>query len=177
MVAYALCLVGAFLLWNTGHRLPSLLLAIGVACAGIAANDVIALTVPWMKGENAEAAVRKELEQLRWDGYVVVNDLMFGGEGNIDHLVSGPNGVFIVETKFGSYEMNHLAKVKRQACRLHDELDVFVTPVVCSRVRPKTFTHARVLIAGRGHLADAIRTAPPHRAVDPARLRRFVDSL
>ncbi len=48
----------------------------------------------------------------------MLHDVPFAGEGNIDHLVSGPNGVYLVETKFGSYLPVHLKKAKRQAAKL-----------------------------------------------------------
>ncbi len=84
-----------------------------------------------LKGRNGEAVVGEALEGLRWEQYIVLHDVPFAGEGNIDHLVSGPNGVFLVETKFGSYLPVHLKKAKRQAAKLSDELGVLVTPVLC----------------------------------------------
>jgi hypothetical protein len=148
-----------------------------LVCVAIAAHDRIELAVPWLKGANAESAVGAELEELRRDGYIVMHDVMFGGEGNLDHIVSGPNGVFLVETKFKRYEMHQLTKVKRQAARVHDVLDHWVTPVVCAGVRKKRpYKHAKVWIAGRGQLADLIRGLEG-RPVDPERLFRFADSL
>jgi hypothetical protein len=148
-----------------------------LVCLAVAANDRIELSVPWLKGANAEAAVGAELDELRRDGYFVMHDIMFGGEGNLDHLVSGPNGVFLIETKFKRYEMHHLAKVKRQAIRVHDELDHWVTPVVCAGVRRKgPYRHAKVWIAGRGQLANLIRSLDG-RPIELERLYRFTDGV
>lgn len=84
-----------------------------------------------LKGRNGEAVVGERLEDLRWERYIVLHDIPFAGEGNIDHLVSGPNGVFLVEAKFGSYLPVHLKKARRQAAKLSDDLAVPVTPVLC----------------------------------------------
>jgi hypothetical protein len=158
------------------YVLEALILGI-VICMAIAANDRMELAVPWLKGASAESAVGAELEELRRDGYIVMHDVMFGGEGNLDHIVSGPNGVFLVETKFKRYELHQLTKVKRQAARVHDELDHFVTPVICAGVRTTApYKHAKVWVAGRGQLADLIRGIQG-RPVDPERLFRFADGL
>jgi hypothetical protein len=54
--------------------------------------------------------------------------------------ISGPNGVFMVETKFRRYEDSQLGKAKRQAKKLHDELGCGVTPIICAGERKRTFT-------------------------------------
>lgn len=53
-----------------------------------------------------------------------MHDVEQPGEGNIDHIVSGPTGVFLVETKERRCEERHLTKAKRQAAKLHDALGV-----------------------------------------------------
>ena len=51
------------------------------------------------KGMQGEERVVSELSSLR-DEFLVLNDVMLrGGMGNIDHIVVGPTGVFVVETK------------------------------------------------------------------------------
>jgi hypothetical protein len=85
--------------------------------------------------------------------------------------------VFVIETKFKRYEDAQLAKVKRQALRLHDDLGCWVTPVICAGVRKKSFVHKRVLITGRGLLAETILAQTGHGPVDPERLARFADRL
>jgi hypothetical protein len=53
------------------------------------------------RGERGELEVAATLEELRVNGYVPVHDLS-GRNGNIDHVVVGPGGVFALETKFRS---------------------------------------------------------------------------
>jgi len=170
-------IVGVFVAWLAHDFVLEALIFGIVVCMAVAAIDRIELSVPWLKGASAESAVGAELNELRRDGYIVMHDVMFGGEGNLDHLVSGPNGVFLVETKFKRYEMHQLTKVKRQAARVHDALDHFVTPVMCAGVRKKRpYKHERVWIAGRGQLADLIRGIEG-RPVDAERLFRFANNL
>lgn len=49
------------------------------------------------RGEVAEKSVARELERLD-DRFHVIHDVIVG-PGNIDHVVIGPSGLFIVETK------------------------------------------------------------------------------
>ena len=122
----------------------------------------------WLKGSTAEAAVGETLEPLRWERYIVMHDMPQRGEGNIDHVVSGPNGVYLVETKFARYLPVHLKKAKRQAARLHDELGVWVTPVVS----PRDPRHE--VVPPRGRLGRQSRRAgglDPRTAERAGRLR------
>lgn len=51
------------------------------------------------KGKTGEAAVENELKELD-DNYILLNDVNLPGSyGNIDHIVMGPNGIFVLETK------------------------------------------------------------------------------
>ena len=50
-------------------------------------------------GKAGELAVTDALKALP-NEYVLLNDLMLpDGRGNVDHLVIGPNGIFVIETK------------------------------------------------------------------------------
>ena len=52
-----------------------------------------------LQGIQGEEEVIKALSVLD-DTYVLINDVnLAGGAGNIDHIVLGPNGVFVIETK------------------------------------------------------------------------------
>lgn len=53
----------------------------------------------WHAGKAGELAVTDALKALP-NEYVLLNDLMLpDGRGNVDHLVIGPNGIFVIETK------------------------------------------------------------------------------
>jgi Nuclease-related domain len=53
----------------------------------------------WFVGKRGEVAIAEALKALPND-YMLLNDLMLpDGRGNVDHLVMGPNGLFVIETK------------------------------------------------------------------------------
>ena len=131
-----------------------------------------------LKGRNGEAVVGEALEDLRWERYIVLHDIPFVGEGNIDHLVSGPNGVYLVEAKFGSYLPVHLKKAKRQAAKLTDELGVLVTPVLCVDASEvdDPYRHGGVQVVGLDALLQWI-TEQSNPPVEFERLARFSAGL
>src|ERR671933_917984 len=127
----------------------------------------------WARGAHAESIVGYVLEKLRKLGFEVVHDIQQPGEGNVDHLVSGPSGVFMIETKRWEYDAWHLRKAKRQAAKLAAELGVWVTPVIClARRRPaKPYYHGGVWILGREGLGGRGK-APRDEGGGPGRLHR-----
>ena len=51
-------------------------------------------------GWEGEKQVIKLLDSKLSDDYILLNDLYLrGGGGDIDHVVLGPNGIFVLETK------------------------------------------------------------------------------
>lgn len=62
------------------------------------------------KGRRGEEFVTGVLAALD-DDYFLMNDIKFSdGYGNIDHVVLGPNGVFVIETK------NYSGEIARVEC-------------------------------------------------------------
>ncbi|MEG0295874.1 MAG: nuclease-related domain-containing protein [Clostridium sp.] len=58
------------------------------------------LVKPMAKGEVGEREVNKKLESLK--GYIVLKDILLktdNGTTQIDHILVGPKGVFVIETK------------------------------------------------------------------------------
>src|SRR4051812_32927294 len=142
-----------------------------------AAERYMSRQVDYLTGGRAEEAVGMTLNELRHEGWIVMHDIERAGEGNLDHLVSGPGGVFLIETKARRYVYAHLPRVKRQAARLHDELDVWVTPVICIHQRAGAPWRASgVSIVPGGQLLAWLR-AQRNATVDFDRLARFADSL
>jgi hypothetical protein len=130
-----------------------------------------------LKGRNGEPVVGEALEGLRWEQYVVLHDVPCPGQGNIDHLVSGPNGVFLVETNFGSYLPVHLKKAKRQAAKLSVDLAVPVTPVLCvGTAEGEPYRHGGVQVVGFDELLPWIRQQNG-QPVEFERLARFSAGL
>ena len=53
----------------------------------------------WSIGAQGEEKVAEYLELLN-DSYCIIHDVVLPGTtGNIDHIVLGPNGIFVIETK------------------------------------------------------------------------------
>jgi hypothetical protein len=55
--------------------------------------------IRWQRGANGEKATAEVLRRLERDGWRVEHNLEKTAGGDNDHLVSGPNGVFLLETK------------------------------------------------------------------------------
>jgi len=131
----------------------------------------------WTLGANAEKAVGAALKELERDGYVVMHDIQQERQANIDHLVSGPTGVYLIETKARWYPPDTLRRVRGQAARIHDALGVWITPVICipNRAAPPR-QHDRVWIVPSQHVTAWIRQQH-NKPVEFERLARFADSL
>jgi Nuclease-related domain len=117
-----------------GYHLPILAAAVfgvGVLAVRRPAREFADRHLRLLGGAVAERRVGETLNELSSSGWRVLHDIEQRLEGNIDHLASGPNGVFLIETKHHRYKRGDLTKAKRQAAKVHDELGVYVTPVIC----------------------------------------------
>ncbi len=138
----------------------------------------VTLAVRWTRGARTERTVGANLDELRREGYVVMHDLEQNGEGNIDHLVSGRSGVYLVETKYRSYREDQLRKAKRQAAKVASSLGVWVTPLICigEREARAPYRHDGVWILSLPQLTEWIKSQR-NRTVEFERLARFADQL
>ena len=118
------------------------------------------------------------LNELRHEGWIVLHGTELAGEGTLDHLVSGPGGVFLFDTKATWYQPRHLQRVKRQAKRLrYDELGVWVTPVICiHRRHGSPSSRHGVWVVPHRELLDWLRQQR-NATVEFERLARFADKL
>jgi hypothetical protein len=102
----------------------------------------------WQRGAKGERHTARLLDRLGRDGYVVFHDLaMPHSPANLDHLVLGPSGVFVIDSKDWTGQVhqssdgliwhNHyrldrtLATIRWQAETLGRLLGVLVAPLVC----------------------------------------------
>ncbi len=82
-------------------------LTVGLALAG-AAGAVASLviiqtgTAPTMAGELAEQWTVEELKDLLEHGHRLVNHVVIDGRGDADHVLVGPAGLFVLETKWSA---------------------------------------------------------------------------
>ncbi|HXV56226.1 MAG TPA: nuclease-related domain-containing protein [Gaiellaceae bacterium] len=167
----------ALLTWNPAPIVSSVLLILAALGLRVLVNREADVALRWLRGARAETSVGEELNALRLEGFVILHDVDHRGEGNIDHLVSGPTGVFLVETKLRRYHEAHLVKVKRQAVRLHAELGTWITPVICLHQRGgRPFKTKGVWIVPQPALRDWIR-GQRNAVVRPERVLRLADGL
>jgi hypothetical protein len=113
----------------------------------------------WDRGARSEEAVGSALDELVAEGFTVNHDLRQEFEGNVDHLVTGRTGVFMIETKHRGYKPLDLSKAKRQAKKLNGELGEWVTPVICldRRRAREPYRDRGVWIVSRERLPDWVR--------------------
>jgi hypothetical protein len=122
----------------------------------------------WQRGARGERQTARLLDRLGRDGYRVFHDLaMPGSPANIDHLVVGPSGVFVIDSKqwTGSVQQsaewlvwhNHyrldrtLATIGWQALTLGRLLGIPVAPLVCVH---------RAQVQGGGLRAQGVAIVP-----------------
>jgi len=67
----------------------------------LAYNSYSSGVASYFKGARGEEIVAAWLAGLP-EGYHVFHDLDLSGVGSLDHLVAGPSGIFVIETKFWS---------------------------------------------------------------------------
>jgi hypothetical protein len=102
----------------------------------------------WQRGAHGERQTARLLDRLSRDGYQVFHDLaMPGSPANIDHLVVGPSGVFVIDSKHWTGQVhqsadgliwhNHyrldraLATIGWQALTVGRLLSIPVAPLLC----------------------------------------------
>jgi hypothetical protein len=102
----------------------------------------------WQRGAHGERQTARLLDRLDRDGYVVFHDLaMPDSPANLDHLVIGPSGVFVIDSKqwtgsvqqsvdglawHNHYRLDHtLETIRWEALSLGRLLGVPVAPLIC----------------------------------------------
>ena len=145
----------------------------------------------WATGADGEARTARFLEPLRGEGFRILHDRRIpGSRANIDHIVIGPPGVFVVETKSFGGRLNvrgnevyvagrrrtgMIEEVKREALAtqvaIASELETIglpVVPVICVHRADLPWLGAQaggVRIASGKELVKRLRTAEPR--LDP----------
>lgn len=90
-------------LFATGPLQRGLILGGGAVLTTAMVTALVVLasgTAPLMTGEMAEQWTAQELRPLREQGWRLVNHFVLG-RGDYDHVLVGPGGVVLVETKWG----------------------------------------------------------------------------
>jgi Nuclease-related domain len=125
-------------------------------------------TRAWRRGAHGEQQTARQLNRLGRDGYQVLHDLaMPDSAANIDHLVIGPSGAFVIDSKLWTGQVhqsndgliwhNHyrldraLATIRWQALTLGRLLGIPIAPLLC--------VHG-ALVQGGGLRAQGVAIVP-----------------
>lgn len=112
----------------------------------LALSDDPTSTRVWAKGADGERLVARRLNELTAEGTVVLHDRRIpGSKANIDHLVIGPTGVTIIDSK-----------------RYNGRIEVRATGTLFRPGPNKLFVHGRdktALLDGMGRQGAAINAA------------------
>jgi hypothetical protein len=110
-------------------------------------------TAPALMGANAERFTAEELKDLEKHGFRVVHHGAFR-PGDVDHIVIGPAGVFVLETKWRSGDWSELTldPARRQAGRNANDLRLATKRLGVTRTVP--------VVVGWGPQARELETPP-----------------
>lgn len=105
-----ICVVVGVATFQAAHRWPSQGWTFGMLFGCVFSLFFFARMSPpgwienWQVGAWGEESTAKALRVLEDDGWVVMHDLDAAGRGNVDHIVVGPGGVYLLDSKnlFGS---------------------------------------------------------------------------
>lgn len=142
----------------------------------------------WRKGIKGEKKVVEALMPLD-NSYVLINDVVLPeGKGNIDHILVGTNGVFVIETK--SYKWHYLNRfplrqVIRNAVSLRYflkgqiQFDMFVTAILVSTDPNATMSQrsSTVNVINLRNLCDFIKDQRNQSVLDRDMIRKLVHEI
>jgi Nuclease-related domain len=110
----------------------------------------------WIKGSRAERTIGAKLAALEDQGWLVLHGYKKDRGGDIDHILCGPNGAFIVETKSYGYRAGDLRQARANAWWLREKLGVqcWVTGVLCVDEERTAEEKDKVWVVGHTQLVD-----------------------
>jgi hypothetical protein len=177
-VAAAALLTG-LLAWSFGLAVPAAIGA-GGGLGYVMRFRVSADTAAWRRGAKGERLTARRLRRLG-RGWTIFHDLAIpGSRANADHLVIGPPGVFLIDSKhyrgrltltpegtlwYGRYTLTHvLATVRWEAAVLSQVLGITVTPTLC--IHGATLPWGEVVAEGipvlpSSRIVMTLRALPP----------------
>jgi hypothetical protein len=125
----------------------------------------------WQRGVRGERRTARLLDRLTGDGYVVFHDLAVPGStsANVDHLVIGPTGVFVIDTKQWTGSVHQRADglawhnhypLDRTLERVRWEAEA-VGRLLGTRIHPLVCVHG-AHVQGDGLHAQGVAIVPAH---------------
>jgi hypothetical protein len=125
----------------------------------------------WQRGAHGERRTARLLRRLTRDGFVVLHDLALpGSPANLDHLVIGPSGVFVIDSKqwTGSVHQSADGLVWHNHYRLDRTLETVrweaetVGRLLGTRTAALVCVHG-AHVQGGGVAAQGVAIVPAHR--------------
>ena len=74
-------------------------IAVGIAFCMYTLDDPPQNVQKWKRGAEGERKTEKALKSLERQGWTIEHDVQREGKANLDHVATGPSGVFLLETK------------------------------------------------------------------------------
>lgn len=157
-----------------------------VVATPVAMFALPASTTAWRTGAIGEERTGKLLEPLEAGGFRIIHDrLIRDSRANIDHIVVGPPGIFVVETKNYESKLSRgqkerfAAQAKREAAAVAAVVSpVPVTPLICVHRADLGWFKVRVdgvRIVSPKELIKVLRKAPEQLV--PAEVARLADQI
>jgi hypothetical protein len=124
----------------------------------------------WQRGAAGERRTARLLDRLTRDGYVAFHDLAIpGSPANVDHLVIGPTGVFVIDSKqwTGSVQQGADGLVWHNHYRLDRTLETVrweadtIGRLLSTRIHPLLCVHD-AQVHGGGLDAQGVAIVPAH---------------
>jgi Nuclease-related domain len=155
-------------------------------------------TKPWDAGAEGTTAVAEKLGELVPRGWYVLNDVHWPGrpKASLDHVLVGPGGVVVVDSKNwtgevrvasgvlwqGRYARTQAVEGALAQCAAVTSVVAppyrrLVRPLICMAAQPDLFgvTNSDVAVAGTGRVLGAIEALPP--VLDPQAVAGLYEHL
>jgi hypothetical protein len=117
----------------------------------------------WLLGSDMERDVARLLDPLRTEGWLVTHDVRKNGGGNVDHVVTGPNGAFAIETKRGTNRAAARNQAVANAVWAKEKFGLrWVTAILCvgTNPPPQPMKQGYAWVLGTNHLPEFLRRPP-----------------
>jgi len=88
----------------------------------------------WRRGAEGERMTERTLKPLERQGWTVEHDIQRDGRGNLDNILRGPGGVFLLETKNLAGTISFADGVL-QACQFDDPDEIYRYTTLAARLR------------------------------------------
>jgi len=112
-------------------------------------------TLNWFVGSRAERAIGAKLETFKQQGWLVLHGYKKDRGGDIDHIVCGPRGAYVIETKSYGYLGGDAGQTAINAWWLREKLSVqWVTGILCVNEERQPEKKGKIWVVSHGDLVD-----------------------